>query len=99
MSTSVGGIEAAATRVAAAPAPAPWGMLDERAAHAILALVDRHRAQCLWFLRVDYYPQTPEEVERVLHLIEQHGDLDALRQVAAVRQWLSPSSSVTSAGS
>jgi hypothetical protein len=74
-------------------------MLDERAVAAIRHLVDRYRAQCLWFLRAEFYPQTPEEVERVLRLIEQHGDLDALRQVASVRQWLSPRSSVPSAGS
>jgi hypothetical protein len=74
-------------------------MLDERAAAAIRELVDRYRAQCLWFLRIDYYPQTPDDVDRVLQLIEQHGDLEALRRVATVRQWLSPPSSVTSAGS
>jgi hypothetical protein len=74
-------------------------MLDERGVAAIRHLVDRYRAQCLWFLRAEFYPQTPEEVERVLRLIEQHGDLDALRQVASVRQWLSPRSSVPSAGS
>ena len=74
-------------------------MLDERAAAAIRDLVDRYRAQCLWFFRPDYYQQTLEEADRVLRLIEQHGDLAALRQVAAVRQWLSPSSNVTSAGS
>jgi hypothetical protein len=74
-------------------------MFDERAEAAIRELVDRYRAQCLWFLRADYYPRAPEDVDRVFRLIEQHGDLDALRRVAAVRQWLSPRSSVTSAGS
>jgi hypothetical protein len=72
-------------------------MLDEPAAAAIRELVDRYRAQCLWFLRADYYPQTPDDVDRVLHLIEQYGDVDALRRIAAVRQWLSPRSSATSA--
>ena len=74
-------------------------MLDERAATAVRDLVDRYRAQCLWFLRADYYPQTPEEVDRVFRLIELYGDLDALHRVAAVRPWLSPPSSATSAGS
>lgn len=74
-------------------------MSDESAAAAIRDLVDSYRAQCLWFLRADYYPQTPDAVERVLHLIEQHGDVDALRRIAVVRQWLSPRSSVTSVGS
>jgi hypothetical protein len=77
----------------------PWSMLDERAAAVIRTLVDRYRTECLWFLRRDYYPQTAEEVERVLRLIEQHGDLDAAREVAATRRWLSPPSSVASAGS
>lgn len=74
-------------------------MLDERAAEAVRDLVDRYRAQCLWFLRADYYPQTPEDVDRVFRLIEEYGDLDALRRVATVRQWLSPRSSATSVGS
>jgi hypothetical protein len=69
--------------------PKPWrglrigyheGMVDERAAAAIRELVDRYRVECLWFLRADYYPQSPEDVDRVLRLIEQYGDLDALRQ-------------------
>jgi hypothetical protein len=74
-------------------------MTDEHAADALRALVDRYRAQCLWFLRDDYYPQSPEEVARVFRLIEEHGDLDALRRVSEVRPWLSRRSSETSAGS
>jgi len=74
-------------------------MLDESAAAAIRELVDRYRVQCLWFLRADYYPQTPDDVERVFRLITQHGDVDALRRIAAVRPWLSPRSSATSVGS
>ena len=74
-------------------------MTDDRAVAAVRELVDRYRAQCLWFLRADYYPQTPEEVERVCRLIERYGDLDALRRVAEVRPWLSLPSNATSAGS
>jgi hypothetical protein len=74
-------------------------MVEERAAVAVRELVDRYRTQCLWFLRTDYYPQAPDEVERVFRLIEQYGDLDAFRRVTAVRQWLSPRSNATSAGS
>jgi hypothetical protein len=74
-------------------------MLDERAAAAVRNLVDLYRAQCLWFLRADFYPKTPEEVDRVFGLIEVHGDVDALRRVAAVRQCLSLPSNATSAGS
>ena len=43
--------------------------------------------------------KSPEEVERVLRQIELHGDLEALGQLASVRQWLSPPSSVPSADS
>lgn len=74
-------------------------MLDTRAAGVLRELVDRYRVQCLWFLRADYYPQTTDEAERVFRLIEQHGDLAALRRVAAARQWVSQSSSAVSAGS
>jgi len=61
--------------------------------------VDRYRAQCLWFLRQDYYPQTPMDCANVLRLIEQHGDRHSFQQAALFRQWLSPRSSETSAGS
>ena len=62
-------------------------------------LVDDYRAQCLWFLREGYYPETPQERERVLALIAQHGDQRAFRRVAEVRTWLLRPSSGTSAGS
>jgi hypothetical protein len=60
-------------------------------------LVDEYRCRCLWFLREDYYPATKVEPERVLHLIERHGDLQALRRVAALRAWLSRDFNETSA--
>lgn len=74
-------------------------MLDDRVQTTIREVVDRYRAQCLWFLRADYYPHTSEEVDRVFRFIEQYGDLDALRRVAAIRVWLSRPSSATSAAS
>ncbi len=58
-------------------------MNHEQAIDALRALVDRYRAQCLWFLRDDYYPETPEDVRRVFRLIEEHGDLQAFRLVSA----------------
>ena len=61
--------------------------------------VDQHRARCLWFLREDYYPQTPAEHEEVLRQIAQHGDRAAFRQVGEFRTWLLQRSSETSAGS
>ena len=66
-------------------------------AAAFWRFVDEYRAQCLWFLRPDYYPETPSEHADVLRLIERHGDGHAFRQVAWFRQWLSQGSSETSA--
>jgi hypothetical protein len=62
-------------------------------------LVDEYRVRCLWFLRPDYYPSTLEERLRVLDYIERHGDREAFRRAARMRQWLSPNSSARSAGS
>lgn len=73
--------------------------MDSQSDAELRRLVDDYRARCLWFLREDYYPVTPEARERVLTLIERHGDHAALQRVAEVRQWLSPSSSAASAGS
>lgn len=66
---------------------------------ALRRLVDEYRTRCLWYLREDYYPDTPAEQERVLTLIVRHGDLQAFRRVAELRAWLSHRSSETSAGS
>jgi hypothetical protein len=64
----------------------------------VRALVDRTRSQCLWYLREDSYPATPDEALRVLGAIERHGDLAAFREAAELRRWLSPRSSSKSAG-
>jgi hypothetical protein len=61
-------------------------------------LVDDYRVRCLWFLREDYYPETPREREGVLEQIARYGDQEAFRRVADVRAWLSRDSSATSAG-
>lgn len=60
---------------------------------AVRALVDDYRSQCLWFLREDYYPTNDAGRERVLRLVEQHGSVEAFRRAAAIRSWLSQSSS------
>ena len=73
-------------------------MLPEADA-ALRELVDEYRDRCLWFLRGDYYPASPEEAEQVLRYIERYGDLEAFRRAARIRPWLSPHSSATSAGS
>ena len=66
---------------------------------AIRDLIDDYRDRCLWFLRNDYYPVSPEEAEQVLRYIEQYGDLEAFQRAARIRPWLSPRSSATSATS
>jgi hypothetical protein len=75
------------------------GGVDPALMEAFRRLVDDYRAQCLWFLREDYYPETADARDRVLAAIERHGDRQALRRVAEVRTWLSRASSATSAGS
>jgi hypothetical protein len=54
------------------------------------ALADEYRTRCLWFLREDYYPQTPADALRILEYIERHGDVQAFRKAATLRQWLLP---------
>ncbi len=61
------------------------------------ALVDEYRTRCLWFLREDYYPQTPADALRVLEYIERHGDVEAFRKAATLRQWLLQNFSAPSA--
>jgi len=61
------------------------------------ALVDEYRTWCLWYLRADYYPQTPAEACRVLEAIERHGDVAAFQKAADLRQWLVRNSSAPSA--
>ena len=73
--------------------------VDRASADAALRrLVDEYRGRCLWYLKGDYYPETPAEQDRVLTAIARHGDLQAFRRVAELRKWLSLRSSGTSAG-
>lgn len=65
----------------------------------VARLVDEVRARCLWFLRPDYYPQSADEIDRTLRAIERAGDQAAFQRARALRQWHSPVSSATSAGS
>lgn len=62
-------------------------------------LVDEYRTRCLWFLRPGYYPASDEERQRILGYIERHGDRAAFQRAAAVRRWLSHTSSARSAAS
>ena len=56
-------------------------------------LVDSYRSRCLWFLREDYYPRSPEEILRVLEQVERSGDRAAFVRAGAIRRWLSHPSS------
>ena len=62
-------------------------------------LVDACRVECLWSLRPDYYPRSDEERLRVLEAIQRHAGLEAWREAARLKRWLSALSSATSAGS
>ncbi|MCU0724344.1 MAG: hypothetical protein MUE73_00925 [Planctomycetes bacterium] len=74
------------------------GFMDHGAALAmrVRELTDRYRSRCLWFLREDHYPVSTEEILRVLGWIERHGDREAYRLAAELREWLSRNSSAPS---
>ena len=74
-------------------------MVEDTAAlmRRVHALVDEYRVRCLWYLREDYSPQTPTEAIRVLEAIERHGDREAFRKAAGLRQALTRNLSLTSA--
>jgi hypothetical protein len=62
-------------------------------------LVQQYRAQCLWFLRADYFPGSVAEAARVLDYIQRHGDLEAFRRAGELKRWLSRISNAASAAS
>ena len=66
---------------------------------ALRRLVDEYRGRCLWFLRREYYPETIEEVLRVLDSIQRHGDVGAFKRAGELKRWALASSSATSANS
>jgi hypothetical protein len=69
----------------------------QNAMREIHSLVDEYRAQCLWYLRKDYYPDSVDSALRVLQAIENHGDVTAFKKAATLRQWLSQHSNAPSA--
>lgn len=73
-------------------------MTHEERRTRIRAIVDEHRATCLWYLREDFYPETDEETVLVLDAIARHGDVRAFQQAEALRRWISLPSSSPSAG-
>jgi hypothetical protein len=72
---------------------------DDLSTDSVRDLITRYRTQCLWFLREDYFPSTPEETVRVLQYIERHGDREGFIMARRMRQWLQRNSSEESAGS
>lgn len=60
------------------------------------ALINEYRDQCLWFLRPDYFPMTPEEARRVLDLIARYGDRAGYKRACEIRSWLLRDSKATS---
>lgn len=74
-------------------------MTPEELRTQIDRLVDDQRQTCLWYLRADYYPRTPAEQLAVLEAIQKRCTLDVFRRAGELKQWVSPSSNVTSVGS
>jgi len=66
---------------------------------ALHELVNDYRTRCLWFLRPDYCPETPEEQLRVLSYIQKYGDQAAYIRAAHLRRWLSQLSNANSVAS
>ena len=65
----------------------------------VRSLVDQYWERCLWFLRTDYYPSTPEEILRVLRWIRARGDKEAFLSAGRIKEWLSQTSNETSVAS
>lgn len=73
-------------------------MDDENDLHSeFRRLVAECRDRCLWFLREDYCPTDPAEMQRVLEHIERHGDREAFLAARELSRWLSRDSSGPSA--
>ena len=51
-------------------------------------LIEEYRDRCLWFLRPDYMPSTPDEARQVLDLIERYGDRACFRRAEEIKAWL-----------
>lgn len=60
----------------------------EEVAAAVNQLADEYRVRCLWFLRTDYYPTTPEQRRKVLNYIQTYGDNDAFIRAGKLHRWL-----------
>jgi hypothetical protein len=65
----------------------------------VRSFVDDYRERCLWFLRADYYPSTPDEILRVLRWIRARGDRNGFQRAGKIEEWLSRTFNETSAAS
>src|ERR1041385_6245429 len=65
----------------------------------VRSLVDDYRERCLWFVRADYYPSTPDEILRVLRWIRARGDREAFQRAGKIEGCLSRTFSEKSAAS
>ena len=74
------------------------GLNDTQMEAAFESLCHDYKTRCLWFLRPDYKPVSNEEKLRLLVYIEKHGDLEAFRRAAPVREWLLLNSKQTFVG-
>jgi len=63
--------------------------LDPALDTEVRSLVDEYRQRCLWFVRPDYYPSTPDEILRVLRWIRARGDREAFQRAGKIEEWLS----------
>ena len=54
----------------------------------VRVLVEEYRAQCLWFLRPDYMPTTPEAILQTLEYIVRYGDRAAFERAEEIKEWL-----------
>jgi DNA-directed RNA polymerase specialized sigma24 family protein len=69
----------------------------EQAMLRVRELVVQYRAQCLWFLKSEYFPVTAADAYQVLDYIQKYGDLDAFRPAGELKQWLARISNAVSA--
>ena len=72
------------------------GPIPPHIVRAVHRLVEANRPQCLWFMKEDYFPYSPEEIDRTLTEIELHGDRQAWTEARNLRTWLSQNTSVRS---
>lgn len=72
---------------------------DPTLAAEVRSFVDDYRERCLWFVRADYYPSTPDEILRVLKWIRARGDREAFQRAGKIEAWLSRTFNEKSAAS